>query len=149
MTAESSIKRHEGYREEPYRDSLGIWTVGHGINIHSKPIPNFLTTCGELLDWLSDPRMHENWFRKRFEEAERGAKVFAGDAWESLSEPRQEVLVEMCYQLGFPRLSGFKRFREALKNGQWVKAEAEMLESRWADQTPSRAKSLASKFLEG
>lgn len=149
VSAEASIRRHEGYREFPYQDTLGIWTVGHGINIHSMPIPSYTVTVGELLDWITDPVLHENWFQKRFDEAKRGAKHFAGEAWESLSEARRDVLIEMVFQLGYPRLSGFKRFRKALQEGKWVVAEKEMLDSQWAEQTPARAHELASRFLEG
>jgi lysozyme len=149
MIAAPSIRRHEGYRAEPYRDHLGNWTIGPGILIESMPMPSYHRTVGEFLDWLTDPNVHAGWFEKRYHEAERGAKTFAGDAWERLSEARQIVLINMAYQLGYPRLSGFKRFREALQRGHWVTAHAEMLDSRWAQQVPGRAQELADQFLEG
>jgi len=31
-----TLKRHEGFRKYPYRDSRGIWTVGYGINIQNR-----------------------------------------------------------------------------------------------------------------
>ncbi len=81
--------------------------------------------------------------------AQREARTFAGDAWETLSQPRQDVLVELCYWLGYPRLSGFRRFREALKAQQWVKAEAELLDSKLYEQVPGRTRTLSSRMLEG
>lgn len=149
MSAAPSIRRHEGYREIPYRDHLGNWTVGHGILLESMPCPHVHRTVGEFLDWLTDPNVHEGWFEKRYHEAERGAKAFAGDAWSGLSEARQNVLIEMCYQLGYPRLSGFVKFREALHRGHWIEAREQMLDSKWARQTPNRALGLADRFLAG
>ena len=150
MSAADSIKRHEGYRDYPYLDTTGHWSVGWGTNIERMPNEGkAYPTVGKLLDMITDPNMHEKWFEKRFHESERGARTFAGKAWEGLSEPRQEVLVELCYQLGYPRLSGFRRFQRALQEGRWVEAHAEMLDSKWAKQTPARAAALADKFLEG
>ncbi len=31
-----TLKRHEGFRKYPYRDSRGIWTVGYGINLQHR-----------------------------------------------------------------------------------------------------------------
>ena len=53
------------------------------------------------------------------------------------------VIIEMCFQLGYPRLCGFKKFKAALENKDYVTASAEMLDSRWAKQTPNRANGLA------
>lgn len=147
--AAASIKRAEGYSEYPYRCTADHFTVGHGINIHSMPIPPHVSTCGQLLEWLSDPVRHESWFQRRLTEAERGAKVFAGDAWESLSEARRAVLVDLAYWLGYPRLSGFVDFRAAVQAGHWVKAEAALLDSLLARQVPGRTQTLASRFLDG
>jgi len=32
----ATLKRHEGFRKYPYRDSRGIWTVGYGINLQHR-----------------------------------------------------------------------------------------------------------------
>lgn len=128
----------------------GDWHIGWGTNIQSMPNEGkAYPTIGALLDMITDPRMHESWFVRRFEEAKRGAQTFAGKAWEGLSEARQSVLIEMVYQLGYPKMSGFKRFRKALQAGRWVEAHAEMLDSKWARQVPGRATTLADRFLEG
>lgn len=150
MSEAAQIRSDEGYCEIPYRDTLGYWSVGTGINIDSMPVPSYYSTIGQLLDFITDPNTHAKWFEKRLAEAERGAKVFAGEAWETLSEARRGVLINCCYQLGYPKLSGFKRFREAVQKGQWVRAEAEMLDSKVArEQTPERWRRLASRMLEG
>lgn len=147
--AVASIRAHEGYSATPYRCPAGEWTIGDGINIDSMPLPSYYKTIGQLLDFISDPNTHQKWFEKRFAEAERGAKVFAGDAWEGLSEARRAVLVELAYWLGHPRLTGFVDFRAAVQAGHWVRAEAALLDSLLARQVPGRTKTLASRILDG
>jgi len=54
------------------------------------------------------------------------------------------VLIEMVFQLGVGGVSKFKKMWSALQEQDYNKASIEMLDSRWAKQTPSRANSLAS-----
>mgnify|MGYP003153984672 CR=1 FL=1 len=45
----------------------------------------------------------------------------------------------MCFQLGVSGFSKFKKTIDHLENNRYGKASAEMLDSRWAIQTPNRA----------
>jgi GH24 family phage-related lysozyme (muramidase) len=67
------------------------------------------------------------------------------DNWEELPEEMQHVLVNMCFQLGQGGLSKFKNFRAAIENSEWQRASEEMLDSRWASQTPERAQRLSKR----
>jgi lysozyme len=146
-----SVRHHEGYRRDPYRDHLGNWTVGVGHLIHRIELTAMANyrTLGNLLDWVSDPANHEAWLNSDLLQAESDARRYIGDAWDGLSDVRKEVLTEMAFQLGAERLGGFKKLNEALRQRQWVRAQAEMLSSKWHEQTPARAKALASRMLEG
>lgn len=146
-----SVCRHEGYRELPYRDSLGKWTVGYGHLIHEAQLSALVNhrTVGNLLDFLSDPERHELWLSEDLIAAESDARRFIGDKWGKLSDVRREVITEMAFQLGADRLGGFQNFRAAVIEGRWVRAKAEMLDSRWEKQTPRRAHELADRFLAG
>jgi lysozyme len=53
----------------------------------------------------------------------------------------------MCFNLGYPRLSGFKNFLSALKDEDWEKASLEMMDSKWATQVGDRAKRLSDRML--
>ena len=53
------------------------------------------------------------------------------------------ILVEMSYQLGVNGVLKFKKMWGALKNEDYTEASKQMLDSRWAIQTPNRAKKLA------
>lgn len=146
-----SIINHEGYRKDPYRDHLGNWTVGYGHLIQEMQISALVNyrTLGDLLNWIGSPETHEEWLRSDMLRAESDARRFIGADWDNLSDRRKEVLTEMGFQLGGTRLNGFVRLRQAIIARQWVRANAEMLDSLWARQTPKRAKELASRMLEG
>jgi lysozyme len=49
----------------------------------------------------------------------------------------------MCFQLGVNGVSKFRNMFEALKIPDYNKASEEMLDSKWHEQTPARAKSLS------
>ena len=55
----------------------------------------------------------------------------------------KEVIVEMVFQLGVGGVQKFKKMWEALRNGDYQEASVQMLDSRWAKQTPKRAESLS------
>jgi lysozyme len=60
----------------------------------------------------------------------------------------QDVLMEMCYQLGVTGVSKFKKTVAYLQNKEFKNASIEMLDSRWAKQTPNRAKELSNRVKE-
>ena len=127
------IKLHEGFRLKPYTDTLGYLTggVGHRIMPNEK-VP---TTEEEWMK-LFDSDFQSAWkFMEKFCE-EHNLRVISDDA--------KEVLCEMIYQMGFSGVSKFKNMIKALQNRAYKLASMEMLDSRWARQTPNRANELSS-----
>ena len=55
-----------------------------------------------------------------------------------------KIILHMMYQMGVPNLLGFKKMFEHLAIKDYAGASKEMLNSKWAKQTPRRAKKLAS-----
>jgi hypothetical protein len=72
----------------------------------------------------------------------KDASVFIDRFWR-IGAVRQEAIVEMAYQLGGPRQRGFIKAQAAGNRRQWLRMSAEMLDSRWHDQTPTRCQELA------
>lgn len=66
-----------------------------------------------------------------------------------LDHPRQIVLINMCFQLGFTRFSKFKHMLAAVERKDFKQAAAEMIDSVWFTQTPERAKRLARAMEAG
>ena len=67
--------------------------------------------------------------------------------WDDLPQEVQHILVNMCFQLGQRGLSNFKQMGKAIEDADWKKASVEMMDSRWASQTPQRAERLKNRML--
>jgi lysozyme len=122
-----SIKHHEGFVEHVYDDSLGIPTIGYGFAIKDLVLEEDL--CDEIL--LRKLRILGRSVMGKF------------PFFDSLPSDCKDVLMEMCYQLGVTGVSKFKKALKAMENGDWEKAADEMLDSKWAKQTPNRAKEMS------
>jgi len=66
--------------------------------------------------------------------------------WRDLPEPKARALANMHFNLGWPRLSQFKKMLDALGNGRWDDAAREALDSKWASQVGARAERIAEIF---
>ena len=131
QTIKDRIKKHEGYRDTIYTDSLGYNTIGYGhLVIEDGFIPGVQYSKKEL----------EQVFEKDFETAVQSAKKLVGDY--DLNDDAFGVVIEMCFQLGLPRVLKFKFFLAALKMQDYQKAAEEMLLSKWHEQTSVRCEEL-------
>ena len=86
--------------------------------------------------------MFERDFAIAESEARRLCKVYNID-YENLIEQRFYVLTDMVFNMGYDRVSKFKKMLTALSNGQYETAADEMLDSAWAAQVGNRATQLA------
>ena len=133
-----SVKKHEGYRNKVYLDTLGKRTVGVGH------------LCVE--DFWEDDKEYEESFlmeilQKDLQEAIRGAKELMNEhGCADIDERAEEILIEMVFQLGRTGVKKFKNMWKALAEHNYLGASFEMLDSRWAKQTPNRAKDMADQM---
>ena len=130
-----SVKRHEGYRNKVYLDSLGKRTVGVGH------------LCVE--DFWEDDReypedMLMNILKDDLKNAMEGAEELCSDC-PDMDDLAKETIVEMIFQLGKTGVSKFRNMWKALRKNppDYDVAATEMLDSRWAKQTPNRAKEMS------
>jgi lysozyme len=72
-----------------------------------------------------------------------------GTAFETASWRRQAALISMAFNLGAPRLAGFRQMHRAILEGDWQRASAEALDSCWARQTGHRAQEVAAMLRRG
>lgn len=129
------LKKDEGWRSKPYKDNLGVPTIGYGFNIRHWDKHGMAKDEGEA---LLDVKIAQC-MREAILIPELG----------KLNEARQIVIINMLYQLGFTKVRMFKKMREALKAEDWEKASDEMLDSKWHDQTSERVDRLAGIMHEG
>ena len=130
----SSLIEHEGIRNLVYEDSVGILTIGIGHNVEEVPLSNraIEVICQDDIA-TAEGELDKNW-----------------NHWKAnLNDARQNVLVEMVFNLGYPRFSKFVKFIEAVKAQNWPEAEVQMLDSRWAEQVGRRAINLANQMKSG
>ena len=65
-----------------------------------------------------------------------------------MPEEGQDVIYEMCYQLGVTGVSKFKKTLAYLENNEFRMAAKEMLDSKWHRQTPNRSQRLSDIIKE-
>lgn len=127
------LKRHEGRRLFPYKCTAGKLTIGYGRNIEDTGISE------EEAEFMLQADIE----RCILELVDRT------DYFIALCEPRQTVLINMVFNLGWSRFSRFKKMLKAVRDGDYPLAAVEMLDSKWADQVGGRAKELASIMSRG
>jgi len=71
-----------------------------------------------------------------------------GDVFNNLSDDRRAIVLSMTYQMGVTGILKFKDMWKQAKAGNWKAMAKEALDSKWAKQTPNRAKRHA-KVLAG
>lgn len=125
----ADLRRHEGVRLKPYLCSAGKLTIGIGRNLEDRGIST------EEAEFLLDQDLDHC-----LEELKTNLPWF-----EALAPEAQEVLVNLCFNLGMPRLLGFKLMLAALEGGDWAEAAKQMLDSKWALQVGPRAQELAQR----
>ena len=124
--------KHEGLRLKPYLDSVGKLTIAVGRNLddngirHVEAIMMLENDIDEVLTSL-EPL----------------------DFYARCNNARRLVLADMCFNMGLPRLLGFKKMIAALRSGNWYLAAKEMLDSKWAGQVGKRALYLSDIMREG
>ena len=129
----SDLKRDEGFVSHVYQDSEGYWTIGYGRLIDKRLGGGITDAEAEIL--------LEHDINESKADLDRALPW-----WHGLSEPSRRGLVNMCFNLGLPRLLTFKRMLAALEAGDGGLAADEALYSKWAGQVGDRAKRIAALY---
>ena len=132
------IKKHEGFVPKIYKDSLGFATIGYGHLV----LPEEQWEEGK--EYSKEQLEHV--FKTDFNNAVGQATGLMDGM--NLDDKAREVIIEMVFQLGVGGVGKFKKMWEALRNKDYGEASFQMMDSRWAKQTPNRAESL-SKVMRG
>ena len=127
------IKKHEGFSAKVYLDSLGKGTIGYG---------HLLTEEDDFEEGIIyDKAILELLFDKDFNKAKKGMEELVGT--QALPMLVKGVIIEMVFQLGKTGVSKFKNMFAALNEYDYTRAAAEMMNSNWYRQTPSRCEELS------
>ena len=131
------LKIDEGVVYKIYEDHLGYATFGVG-HLVLESDPEHGEPVGTL---ISEERVREC-FEKDLQTAIDECVVLYGEAWESFPGEVQEVVVNMLFNLGRPRLTKFKNFNKNILEGNWSGAAPEGRDSIWYRQVGNRAERL-------
>jgi lysozyme len=133
---EEQLRRDEGEKLSAYQDHLGFWTIGIGRLIDSRRGGGISTDESTML-------LRNDIARIRVELLQRLP-------WFVHLDPvRQGVLMNMAFQLGINGLMAFQDTLGKVQTGDYAVAADKMLQSKWATQTPERAKRLAIQMRDG
>jgi len=125
----ADIEKEEGFSGTPYKDSLGFDTIGYGTLL-----PLSRKEAEAILKMRLEASLNELSYSKAI--------------YQFLPDEVKEILANMVYQLGVPKLLQFKKMWNALDGSDYKTASEEMINSRWAKQTPARAKRLADRMAQ-
>lgn len=135
------LKVDEGVKYEVYKDHLGYLTFGIGHLITPQD-PEYGKPEGTP---VSEERVNEQFAVDVDLFIDETQKIFP--SFDKQPDEIQEVLVNMCFNLGRPRLEKFKNFIAFIESRDYNEASLEMLDSRWAEQVGSRAQRLSDVVL--
>ena len=123
----------EGRRNKPYQDQFGKLTIGIGHNLTDNGLSDAVVDFifkEDLAAVIADLDRELPW-------------------WSGMSESRQLVVADMCFNMGIRSLLGFHRTLAAMESGDFNAAADGMNESAWARQVPVRAARLINLMRTG
>jgi len=134
------LKIDEGVKYEVYDDHLGYKTfgIGHLVTPQDEEYGSPVGTP------VSEDRVNSIFDKDVETYISESEKVFGN--LRQMPEEAQQVIVNMCFNMGAPRLSQFKKFIKAIHDEDWATASVEMLDSRWANQVGVRATRLSDRI---
>ena len=130
----------EGVEYEVYLDHLGYATFGVGhLVLESDPEHG-----AEVGTPVSESRVIEA-FEQDCENVLRDCNILYED-FASLPEEAQQVIANMMFNMGRPRLSKFKGMKRGVDSRDWNAAADEMVDSAWYRQVTNRADRLVERI---
>ena len=129
-----SVKKHEGFRDVVYRDTLNKRTVGFGH------------LCVE--DHWEDGKKYDKEYLEKILKEDLQYAINQGEGMckdLKISDDAKFLIIEMIFQLGSAGVQKFRNMWSALAEDppNYFEAHVQMLDSKWAKQTPGRAKEMS------
>jgi lysozyme len=132
MNITDMLIQDEGLELKLYKCTGDKWTIGVGRNLEA----NGISESEARFMLMND-----------IQRCERG--LMSSATFNALDNVRQMAIINMSFQLGVNGCFAFRKMWAALDLKEWQAAHDEALNSRWAQQTPNRAKRIAQVLLTG
>jgi lysozyme len=134
------LELDEGVKYEIYNDHLGYATFGVGhLVLESDP-----EYGSELGTSISESRVIEA-FEQDCENVLRDCNILY-ENFDDLPEEVQQIVANMMFNMGRPRLSKFKGMKRGVDAEDWNAAADEMVDSAWYRQVTNRAERLVERM---
>ena len=130
----------EGCVYEIYNDHLGYATFGIG-HLVTESDPEQGQSLGTA---VSSDRVAEA-FESDIQSVLRDCNILYSD-FHNLPEEAQQVIANMMFNMGRPRLSKFKGMKRGVDSRDWSAAADEMVDSQWYRQVTKRADRLVERI---
>ena len=137
------LKIDEGVVYEVYHDHLGYPTFGVG-HLITESDPEHGCPVGTP---VSEERVAEA-FESDLNTSVAECIVLYGRGWHKFPDEVKQILVNMMFNLGYPRLSKFKGMKAGVDAEKWSDAADEMVDSQWYRQVTNRAESLVERMRQ-
>tara|TARA_R110002073_G_scaffold2468_1_gene16457 strand:+ start:50 stop:502 length:453 start_codon:yes stop_codon:yes gene_type:complete len=130
------LETDEGCKHETYLCSQNVVTGGIGHMITEWDDEKYTEVGVEISE-----EQVKAWFNKDIESVLNDCELLYDD-FDHLPEEAQLIIANMMFNLGRNRLGAFKGMKSGVDARDWNKAADEMVDSRWYEQVPNRAKRL-------
>ena len=135
-----TLKVDEGVKNEIYLDHLGLPTCGIGHLITEDDHEHGL----EVGTHIDDERVNEL-FDQDVQVTLGECRLLYND-FDDLPEEAQQIIANMMFNMGRPRLSRFHKMKQAVDGRDWIEAGNQMMDSRWYKQVTTRADRLVRRM---
>ena len=135
-----TLKVDEGVKNEIYLDHLGLPTCGIG-HLITEDDPEHGLEVGTHID---DERVNEL-FDQDVQVTLGECRLLYND-FDDLPEEAQQIIANMMFNMGRPRLSRFHKMKQAVDGRDWIEAGNQMMDSRWYNQVTTRADRLVRRM---
>lgn len=140
----AQLKDEEGYRLEAYLDTEGILTIGIGHNCANDPVPGVAKVGDAITPECCHGLFEQDITEKAIKELDRELPW-----WKDLDDVRQNVMLDLCFNMGIKTLLTFVNTLHAIETGNYPAAADGMRRSRWARQVGRRAIRLEQMMASG
>ena len=135
------IKKHEGVRTKPYKDSLGLWTVGVGHLIgNGKELPPNMNREFSMSEV-------DAMFAEDFKHHKDAAQKIPG--FEKANSTGKAALIDLTFNMGPAWYKKWPNFTKALAAGDAEGAAKSLETSIWYKQVGARARTIVNMIKNG
>ncbi len=130
----ADLRRDEGVKAVPYRDTEGNWTIGVGHNLDNEGL------CSAAINAQLDYDIHTKALLPLDEQL---------PWWRRHPEPVQRAMANLCFNLGITKLLTFRTTISLIQSRQYEKAATNLLKTLYARQVGARAQRIAQLLRDG